>query len=139
MRKVTRRPRGISSIEVLVSFTLLAAILGAATPLVVTHGRLLASHRENQWALEELSDQLDRLTTLNNEQRQQALQDLQPSPFASERLPGAQLTCKLTPIEFGERLTLQLIWNEPGRVSAPLTMSAWVFPGGAASKEEGRP
>jgi hypothetical protein len=123
------KPRpGVSSLEMLVSFGLLAAILGTATPLIVRHGRLLAPHREYQWALDELTNQLDRLTSLPVDQLPQAVKDLQPSSFAAEHLPDAELIAELAAADVGQRLTLRLAWNEPGRRAAPLTLSAWVMP-----------
>ena len=61
-----RRParRGTSALEVLVSFILLGGVLAISTPLVVTHGRLLKAQRNYRMALDELSNQLDRLSAL---------------------------------------------------------------------------
>src|SRR5687768_13350247 len=89
------RPRGASSIELVVSCTLLSVVLTGATGLVVRHGRLLAAHRDYQLALDEVSNQLERLTALPADDLPQALQQLKPSDFAAERLPGAELRGQL--------------------------------------------
>jgi len=119
---------GTSSLDLLVSFTLLVSVLTVATPLVVRHGRLLKSHRDYRLALDELSNQLDRLTTLPTDELPQAIKQLSLSTFLTERLPGAELRGELQPAEFGMRVTLKLSWNETQRHSAPVSLAAWVIP-----------
>jgi len=129
-------------LEILVALTLLGGVLTAATPLVVRHGRLLASYREYQLALEELSNQLDRLTALPAAELPQAVEHLTPSTFAAERLPGVELKAELEPAEFGQRLTLRLTWDEPQRRAAPVCLTTWIVPastqGGVSPREDGR-
>jgi hypothetical protein len=112
----------------LVALTLLVAAIGVASPLVVRHGRLLKSHRHYRLALDELTNQLDRLTALPSDELPRAVEQLSPSEFIVERLPGAQLGGELQPIETGTRVTLELSWNEMAGHRAPVTLSAWVFP-----------
>jgi hypothetical protein len=111
-----------------VAFTLLTTTLSVATPLVVRHGRLLQSQRNYRLALDELSNQLERLTALPHADLQQAMAELAPSAFVAERLPGAKLSGALEDAEIGQRLTLRLSWNETDRVKAPVSLAAWVFP-----------
>lgn len=124
-----RRPcPATSSLEVLVALTLLTSVLACSVPLVVRHGRLLAAHRDYRLALDELSNQLDRLTALPEDQLPAALNQLAPSPFAAERLPGAELRGQLEPADIGQRLVLRLSWDEPQRRAAPVSMAAWILP-----------
>lgn len=123
-----RRCRGTSSLEILVSFTLLSSVLAFATPLVVRHGRLLAAQRDYRLALDELSNQLERLTALPPAELPAAVEGLSPSDFAAAHLPGAELTAELTSADIGQRLTLKLSWDEPQRSAAPVTLAAWVVP-----------
>jgi hypothetical protein len=118
----------MSSLDLLVAFTLLVAAIGVATPLVVQHGRLLKSHRNYRLALDELSNHLDRISALPLAELPRAIEQLTPSPFFIERLPGAKLSGELQPAESGTRVTLKLSWREAQRERAPLSMSAWVFP-----------
>src|SRR5882724_7546940 len=91
------RRTGTSSIEVLVAFTLLSTALSLSLPLVVRHGRLLESCRHYRLALDELSNQLDRLTALPEADAQVALKQLKPSQFIAAKLPGAELSGQLQP------------------------------------------
>jgi len=123
-----RHSTGISSLEVLVSLTLLTSVLACATPLVVRHGRLLAAQRDYRLALDELSNQIERLTVIPAEALPKAVEQLTPSPFAAAHLPDAELKGQLDPAEFGQRLTLRLSWDEPQRRAAPVTLAAWIVP-----------
>ena len=120
--------RAISSLEVLVAFTLLSSVLALSTPLIVKHGRLLTAQRDYRLALDELSNQLERLTALPDEDRSAALRQLAPSAFAAKRLPGAQLRGELDALDLGQCLTLRLSWDEPQRAAAPVVMTAWILP-----------
>jgi hypothetical protein len=118
--------RGTNSFEVIVSFTLLSSVLAFATPLVVRHSRLLAGQRHYRLALDELSNQVERLSALPADQVSAAVENLAPSEFAAKHLPGAELHGELAEAEPGQRLTLHLTWDEPQRKSAPLRLTTWI-------------
>jgi hypothetical protein len=120
--------RGTGSLDLLVSFTLLVTVISVSTPLIVRHGRLLKSQRDYRLALDELSNQMDRLTTLPADDLPQAVKQLSPSTFVTDRLHGAKLGGELQPAESGMRITLTLSWKETERVRAPVVLAAWVFP-----------
>jgi hypothetical protein len=127
------RRRGTTTIELLVSFTLLTTVLGAALPLVVRHGRILNSARQYRMALDELSNQAERIASLSHDDAMQAIEEVKPSPFAAEHLPGVELTADLASSEGAERVTLSLSWDEPGRRAAPVSLVAWLPRDGAAA------
>jgi hypothetical protein len=122
-----RRP-GTSTLEVIVAFTLLSGVLGALAPLVVKHRRLLTAQRDYRLALDEVSNQLERLTALPEGEISAALQSLKPSEFAVAKLPGAALRGELESIDYGQRLRLELTWDEPQRRGAPVSLAAWIVP-----------
>ena len=126
-----RRP-GTSTLEVIVAFTLLTGVLAALAPLVVKHRRLLTAQRDYRLALDEVSNQLERLTALPEGEISAALQSLRPSEFAAAKLPGAELRGEFESIDFGRRLRLDLAWDEPGRRGAPVSLAAWIVPDGAS-------
>ena len=118
--------RGTTTIELLVSFTLLSTVLGAALPLVVRHGRILHSARQYRVALDELSNQAERIGALSHDDAIIAISKLQPSPFAAERLPDAKITADVASSDGAERVMLSLSWDEPGRQAAPVSLVAWL-------------
>ena len=115
-RARNERPTGRSGalvIEAFVALTLLTTVLSVAVPLVVQHGRLLADCRSYRLALDELSNQLDRLSALPAEELAASLQQLRPSELTARSLPGAKLTSQLDSVDLGVRLTLRISWGEP--------------------------
>src|SRR5262245_61319414 len=86
---------GTSTLDLLVSFTLLITVMSVATPLVVRHGRLMKSHRNYRLALDELTNKMDHLTSLPTDELSNEVKNLIPSTFIIERLPGAVLTGEL--------------------------------------------
>jgi hypothetical protein len=139
MRRQARHGGGM--IDMFVAFTLLITAMAVTLPIVVRHGRLLQSQRHYRVALDELTNQLDRLTAIEDGDLSEALDQLEVSEFAAQRLSGAEISGDLQPAETGERITLRLIWNEPGRRESPLVLAGWRFSdsGPTAPAEGGRP
>jgi hypothetical protein len=102
------------------------SVLSVSLPLIVRHGHLLTAQQHYRLALDELSNQLDRLTGMPAEDVPQALKQLSVSPFTAARLVGAKLNAELKPAEIGQGFTIRLTWNESQEQSA--TMSGWVLP-----------
>jgi hypothetical protein len=128
---------GTTTIEVLVAFTLLISVLSLSTPLVVKHGRLLTAQREYRLALDELSNQLERLVALPGPEIAAAVERLAPSEFITARLSSVELRGQFDAADFGRRITLRLTWDEPERSRAPVTLAAWILsPSQAASEEQ---
>jgi hypothetical protein len=123
-----RRRYGTSTLDALTAFTLIVTAISVVTPLVVRHGRLLKSQHQYRLALDELSNQMERLTTLSDEALSQAVGQLKPSEFIATRLPGAQIKAELRPAESSTRILLSLTWRDVEREKAPLTLAGWVFP-----------
>ena len=97
-----------------------------ATPLVVAHGRLLKAQRNYRLALDELSNQIEVLGTLPPGELPEAIEKLTPSLQANERLPGATLRGSLAESKFGQQITLEIWWDEPGRKDAPVRLTGWL-------------
>jgi hypothetical protein len=119
---------GTSTLDALTAFTLIVTVISVVTPLAVRHGRLLKSQHQYRLALDELSNQMEKLTALSTEELPQAAQQLKPSDFITARLPGAQIKAELQPAESSTRLSLSITWRDAERDKAPLTLAAWVFP-----------
>jgi hypothetical protein len=126
---LTARPNmrcATSSIEVFVGLTLLTTVLSLSAPLIVRHGRMLIAHRHYRIALDELTNQLDRLTALPADEVAAAVGKLSPSEFASTRLPGVKLQSRLKSADIGQRVILTITWDEPERHKAPVSLAAWI-------------
>jgi hypothetical protein len=135
---------GTSTLDALVAFTLLVTTLSVATPLVVRHGRLLKSQRDYRLALDELSNQMERVIATSASDVPAAIQQIAPSEFLIERIPSAQISGELQAVDGGMRVVLQLTWNELAGRRTPVSLAAWIFlpsqpKAGVDSVEGGQP
>jgi hypothetical protein len=134
-RNLGRRPfrAGTGMFDLLVSFTLLVATLSLVGPFVVRHGQLWKSQRNYRLALDELSNQLDRLSALPRAELSTAVAELAPSPFVRDRLTDARLVGKLARGDEASQISLTIDWIQTSGRSRPVTLSAWVFPDSRAA------
>ena len=119
--------RGYMMTDLVVAATLLVAVLSVVTPLAVRSGRLWQDSRHYRLAVDELSNQLERLTSLNQAQRETALAELSPSPQVRDRLQNAVLKAETIDDVDGRRLVLQLQWDRVGPAK-PVSLVAWIDP-----------
>lgn len=126
MRKARADRRGTTLIEVLVSFTLLVSVVSVSAPLIVRLGRLMTSARHYRMGLDEVSNQLERLSALNEDELRKAIKELAPSAFLAERFPDAKLRGSLDDADLGQRLTLRLSWRGMLEEREPIVMATWV-------------
>jgi len=120
--------RGVTLFELLVSFGILSVIISVSAGLLVRHGRLLVSGRNQRLAVEELANRMELLQALPPADRDAFLAAPAPSPFAAAHLPGATLTAvAAAPDDDGlQRIELAIEWNEPGRRGHPLRLAGWL-------------
>src|SRR5882672_4071612 len=97
LTNIRLRRCGSTSYEVLVAFTLLTTLLSLSLSSMVRHGRLLTSEQNYRLALDELSNQLDRLTALPGNELPLAVKELKLTPFTAERLSDAKLVGEIAP------------------------------------------
>ena len=76
-------------------------------------------------ALDELSNQLDRLTSLPGDELSLAVKELQLTPFTAERLSDAKLVGEIAPTDVGQRVTLRLTSRDPNGLK--VSMAGWMF------------
>lgn len=128
-RAARRRMRrgGFTMLELLVSAILLIALISIVVPLTVRAGRLWQDARSYRLAVNELSNQLEDLTLLSDQDRQQALENWKPNPELLDVLPEAKLTGETIDDSDGKRVKLTLAWQRAVGTQ-PLTMIAWVHP-----------
>ena len=124
----SRPRRGTTITEFVVACTLLGSLMLFVVPSVVRIGRLQQAVRQDRIAMDELTNQLDRLTQMPLNELKQEMDTLSFSEFAASRLPNPKLSGTLQDSEDGYRLALELSWNRPGRSVAPATMATWIYP-----------
>lgn len=111
--------------EVLVAAIVLAAVISVVSGLAVRSGRLRLDTRHYQVALEELTNQLDRLQALEEADRAAALERLTPSEHAQAVLASPKLSAQILDDAHGRRLTLSLAWDRFGK-REPVTLVGWL-------------
>lgn len=124
LRRRARR-RGLTIAELLISATLLIALVSVIVPLSVRVGRLWQESRTYRLALNELTNQLEDLTLLGDQERQLALANWKPDEQLSHALPDARLTGEVLDDEDGKRLRLSLDWRRQVE-SQPLSLIGWI-------------
>jgi Tfp pilus assembly protein PilV len=125
--RVNKQRRGITLFELLVAFGILSVIISVSAGLLVRHGRLLVSGRNQRLAVEELANRMELLQALPPADRDAFLAAPAPSLFAAAHLPGATLTAVADAPDAGlQRIELAIEWNEPGRRGHPLRLAGWV-------------
>lgn len=125
--RANKQRRGVTLFELLVSFGILSVIISVSAGLLVRHGRLLVSGRNQRLAVEELANRMELLHTLPPADRDAFLAAPAPSLFAAAHLPGATLTAIADAPDAGlQRIELAIEWNEPGRRGHPLRLAGWV-------------
>src|ERR671919_757535 len=91
-RSLKRTRCAASMLEVTVALTLLVSVLSLSVSLIFRHARLLTDQRHYRQALDELSNQMDRVTALPADDAPQALTQLSPSQFTAARLAAVKLS-----------------------------------------------
>lgn len=125
MSRAGRGRHAFTLLEVLVAATLFASGLALFAKLAVHHGRMWQQTRHERLAIEELTNQLDRLVALAPGPRATALERLDPSPAVAEVLVDAWLQVEAIDDADGNRLVLSIDWKR-GYPAEPLTLVGWV-------------
>lgn len=131
--------RGTTIIEFVVAFSLLGSLILLVAPSVIRIGRLHQITRHERIAMDEVSNQLDRLTQLPPIQIRQQLDSLIASDFAATGLPNPRLSGTLQDSEDGYRLALEISWDSPGRSVTPLKMATWIYPASTIKSQREHP
>ena len=141
-RHVRPERKALMTTELLVAAMLLVTVMSVVATLAVQSGRLWQGSQHYRIALDELTNQLDRLTSLEPEQLETALAELAPSAQASQALPDVALAAETVTDADGQRLILRIDWRRCGNTK-PLELTAWINPLPSASsqvpKEESKP
>ncbi len=116
---------GILTVELLVAAITLLSVITFFTTCSFQIRLVWKDIRHQRIAMEELNNQLESITQLNENQASTALANLTPSTLCKNALRNPKLTGSLKRDLLGTRLTLQLNWDKrhPGK---PLEVSGWI-------------
>lgn len=120
-----KRRAGASLAELVVAGSLLIAATGLVATSAVGDQRLARLERQNRMAVDELSNQIERLSILPAAQVASALGELSISSWAEPSLVEATMTGQLIDDEYGQRIELTIQWKRPGE-SKPVSAVAWL-------------
>ena len=119
------RKNGTTLTEIVVAAVLVSSMASLIGSLVVRSGRMWQETRHVQFAMDELSNQLEILTSLDAKTLQSKLDSLTISNEFKSTLPDARLSGKLIEDEFGRRIELNLNWQR-SVPALPVTLVGWV-------------
>lgn len=121
------RRSGTTLAEMLVAATLLITGLTLISKGFVQTQRIWQETRHHQLALDELANQIDRLTAIPATERAASLASLQPSESIQNILTNAILQGEAINDEDGDRIVLSLDWKRVGP-AVPVTLVGWLRP-----------
>jgi hypothetical protein len=101
--------------------------MSVVASLTVHCGRLWQDTRHQQLVMDELSNELERLISLDSDERDKAIALLAPSEHLQSTLPSAEIIAETVRDTDGVRLVLSLNWDRPGN-PRPVTFVGWLDP-----------
>lgn len=129
-----RQRNGVTLTEIIVAAVVLVATMGLIGRATIGAGRTWQTGRLHALAIDELVNQLDRLTSLDGEELDTALVELEVSEDVAKSLDNAVLTSEVIEDHLGRRLRLELTWQR-NAVAKPLSLVGWLKP----SSDIGKP
>lgn len=118
---------GTTLAELLVAAALLITGLTLISKGAVQTQRIWQATRHHQLALDELANQVDRLTAMKPLERAESLASLQPSESLRAILDNPTLNGEAVSDEDGDRIVLSLHWDRVGP-AIPVTLVGWIPP-----------
>ncbi len=119
------RRAGASLTELVVAGSVLITATGLVATSAVGSQRLHRQEQQYRVAVDELSNQLERLTLMQEDELKMALEELRVSDWAAQSLTGAVLAGISIDDEQGERVVLTIHWAHIGKAK-PLTAVGWM-------------
>lgn len=135
MRRITpsrwrdqpRSRHGLLMTELIVAAVLLISTISLLTVFSARTGKLWQDSRHYRLAVEELTNQLEKITSLDEAEIDARLADLRPSAEIEAALPNPRLSGKKVSDDYGRRVVVEIRWDRPGNAK-PLSLVAWIAP-----------
>jgi hypothetical protein len=121
---ISTRPQGVITIELVLSAGLIIACIGLLASLAPRIVGKWQESRHYQLVTNELANQIEMLTHVDDSHYEEAWQSVVVSPELLEALPTATLSKAVQDDELGQRITLSISWDR-GPGAPPLSMSGW--------------
>lgn len=120
-----RRRRGALMLELLLAAVVIMALLGFATTICYRVGLVWRDVRQHRVAVAELSNQLDLLTRMSEEDAKLMLESIAPSEYSKRTLNEPRMTGELVESKLGTQINLRLDWKRrhPGK---PVELVGWI-------------
>ncbi len=133
-QKLRTTRHGLGMTELIVAATLLITALSLLVTLSFRTGKLWQDSRHYQLAVQELTNQQERLTSLDETALDTALTELVVSAAMQNALPNPRLTGKKISDDDGTRVLLEINWDRLG-TAHPLSLVGWIAPPAEAAEE----
>lgn len=117
---------GVSSIEFLVSFSVMATVMTFATTMTLNISRVWRDIEHHRLAVSELSNQLEELTLLRGEKLADRVSEIQPSDFCKQGLNEPRISATISTDKLGQRIDLELAWKHQP-VERKVRLSGWAI------------
>lgn len=122
---LTASRRAFLLTEVVVAAMVLSVAITVLTQIWVRTPRLQRDTRQHRIAVEEASNQLDRLAALDETARANQLVRLNLSPIAEQALPSVSISAGESNSEAGRRITVIVSWDRFGERSR-VALTQWI-------------
>jgi hypothetical protein len=116
---------GLAMIEVVVAAGVLLVVMSFVSSLVFRIDFVWKDTGHHRAAMNELSNQLERLTLLSPDKISAAIEGLEPSEMVSRTLDKPELSGELVKDDWGDRIVLKLNWRRP-YPGKPVQLVAWL-------------
>ena len=124
--RTERYRAGISSLEFMVSLSVMLVVMTFVTSLTFHVGQVWRDIEQDRLAMGELSNQLDELTRQSKDDLIKQTANLKPSAFCIAGLPNPRLNANLTDDDLGQRIDLTLVWDHRSE-ERKVHLSGWAI------------
>lgn len=125
MNRHSKKQKGITTIELMVSAAVLLGIMTFVGSLTVRINGVWKDIVQRRVAVCELTNQLEELTRQDEKELDQQLDSLEPSIHCSNSLRGAKLSATVRDDQLGKRIVLSINWSRT-HAGKPVELSGWL-------------